>query len=232
MSVHDGHRERLRRRFLDHGLQSFNEIEALELLLFYALAQKDTNPLAHALLDRFGSLDEVLHASVQELCSVPGIGEKTAALLTLVPELNRLGELSRVRRTVSLRTTEEMAAYLGPYFSGLQEERLLMVCLDSAMRVISTEELSRGVVNGVRFDVRRLVELALRRKASYVLLAHNHPDGQAVPSREDDETTRDVCRALHTIEIPLFDHLIFAGDRFVSYRRSGALDILRYQMQR
>ena len=98
MGVHEGHRERMRERFFQHGLETFNEIEALEMLLYYAIPRKDTNPLAHALLDRFGSLDYVLSASEEELCEVPGISERTAALLMIVPQITQLSEVNRANR--------------------------------------------------------------------------------------------------------------------------------------
>lgn len=229
MGIHDGHRDRMRERFLTHGLLTFNEIEALELLLFYTTPQKDTNPLAHTLLKTFGSLHEVLNASEQQLCEVPGVGQKTAALLMLVPQIYRLSEVKDAATNKRIRLTREGISYLRPYFEGLRDEMLMMVCLDSANKVISTEVLSTGVVAGVRFDTRQLLEIALKRKSTSVLLAHNHPDGQARPSREDDISTECIYKALRTLDIELFDHIIFAGENEYSYRAKGVLDILAFR---
>lgn len=229
MGIHDGHRERLRARFLEHGLLTFNEIEALELLLFYAIPQRDTNPLAHALLDHFGSLNDLFHASEQELCEVPGVGTKTAALLMLVPQMTRLSGVKQSQRIGDIRGAKDAQLFLRPYYEGLQDEMLMLVCMDSMKKVISAEVLNRGVVDSVRFDIRLLVEVALKRKSSWVVMAHNHPDGQAYPSREDDSVTASVCRALRALGIELFDHVIFAGENCYSYRDKGALDVLGYR---
>ena len=228
MGVHDGHRERMRERFLKYGLDNFSEIEALELLLFYAIPRRDTNPIAHALLERFGSLDEVLHASVEELCELPQITPYTAALLRAVPQLARMSELKRAAGNGAVADTAEAVRYLRPYFRYEREEVMLMLCLDALRRVRAVETVSRGVVNGVSFDVRRVVELALKRKAVSVILAHNHPDGPALPSHEDDLATSHVFRALQTVGIELLDHLILAGEDFTSYRESGTLDLYRF----
>lgn len=225
MGVHDGHRERMRERFFRFGLSNFNEIEALEFLLFYAIPRRDTNPLAHALLDQFGSLSQVLNATEQELCAVPGISESTAALIKLVPQLERLSEVERGKRLAEIKGTRDAAAFLIPYFRGAQDEMLLLVCLDSARRVISAEVINTGLPNSVLFDIRKLVETALKRKATSVMIAHNHPDGQVLPSKEDDSTTISIMKALRTVNIELYDHIVVAGENYVSYRRSGALEL-------
>lgn len=229
MGIHDGHRERMRERFFQYGLENFNEIEALEMLLYYAIPRKDTNPIAHALLDRFGSLDEVLHATEEELCEVPQISRRTAALLRMVPQIVRLSEIGRASRITAIKSTEDAVSFLRPRFLGERDEIMILVCLDAKNRVTYVETVSRGVVNAVLFDPRRVVETALKRKAVSVLMAHNHPDGPALPSREDDNATSQIFRALQMVNITLYDHIILAGDEYVSYRRSGAMDLYRFQ---
>ena len=228
MAVHDGHRERMRERFFQNGLDGFTEIEALELLLYYAIPRQDTNPLSHSLLDHFGNLDYVLSASEQELCEVPGVGKHTAALIMLVRQMARRGELSRTARIHTLNSVEAAASYLIPQFHGQTDEIMLLLCLDSQMRLIHSEVVSRGVVNAVIFDTRKIAEIALRRKAACILLAHNHPNGPASPSHEDDNATRSIMRALEALNIQLFDHIIVWGSTFFSYRSSGMLALLRY----
>ncbi len=229
MGVHDGHRERMRERFFQHGLQTFNEIEALEFLLFYAIPQKDTNPLAHALLDHFGTLDDVLNATEQQLCEVPGIGLRTAALLMLVPQMHRLSEVKKSQRIGEIKSTQDAINYLRPYFDGRKDEMLMFVCLDSTCKIISAEIISVGVVNRVRFDRRQLVEIALKRKATLVVLAHNHPDGDPTPSREDDAATSRLLHSLLDFNIELFDHVILSGEKSYSYRMKGTLSVFRRQ---
>ena len=228
MGVHEGHRERMRERFFQHGLETFNEIEALEMLLYYAIPRKDTNPLAHSLLDRFGSLDYVLSASEEELCEVPGISERTAALLMMVPQITQLSEVNRANRIKDVTRTEDAVNFLIPRFRNQRREILLLLCLNSQKQITHVEVMNKGAVNYVTFDPRRVVEVALKRQAVSVIIAHNHPDGPALPSKEDDSATSQVYRALNTVGINLYDHIIIAGEDYASYRRSGALDLYRY----
>ena len=229
MTVHEGHRERLRDSFLAHGLDSFHEVQALELLLFYAVPRRDTNPLAHALLDRFGGLDGVFSATEQELCDVPGISTGTACLLRMIPQIMRKSEVERASSVVEINSIKDAADYLIPRFRYERDELLILLCLDGQRRITHVEVLSRGVVNSVLIDVRRIVEIALKRKAVSVILAHNHPDGPTRPSYEDDHATGQVYNALATMNIALYDHLVISGEDYTSYRASGALDLFRYQ---
>lgn len=229
MELHEGHRDRLRERFFTHGLETFNEIEALELLLYYAIPRKDTNPLAHALLEKFGSLDYVLSASEEKLCEVPGISKRAAALLMMVPQITRLSELKRYDHLLDVTNSRDVINYLIRYFRYERDEHLLMLCMDSQNRVTHREVLYKGIVNSVSFESRKIVEVALKRKAVSVVVAHNHPDGPAKASREDDNATQQIYNALMAVGIKLYDHVIIAGDDYVSYRRSGALDLYRYK---
>lgn len=227
MGVHDGHRARLKGRFLEHGLDTFNELNALELLLFYAIPRRDTNELAHALLDRFGSLSGVFDASFHELLEVPGVGENAASLIVLIPQLMRKSEISKTESVTAIKNSRDAGKYLVPRFLNMKEEHIMLLCLDSRKRVISCTELNSGVVNAVDTNVRKIVETALRCRASSAILAHNHPQGLALPSREDDGMTQKVHSSLRLVGIELVDHIIVAGNDFVSYSDSGFFNMIR-----
>ena len=221
MGVHDGHRDRLKSRFAEHGLESFNDINALELLLFYAIPRKDTNVMAHELLDRFGGLSGVFDASLRELTEVPGIGENAALLIKLVPQMMKKCQLSRVNDIRVFRNASDLGRFLVPRFMDERDELALLLCLDSRRCLICCEILNRGVVNAVDITVRRMVEIALKNKAASLVLSHNHPEGVALPSREDESFTRKAGEALRLMGLELVDHIIIAGDRYFSMRESG-----------
>ena len=221
MSVHDGHRARLRRQLLDGGLDSFSDVQALELLLGFVIARKDVNPLAHALLDRFGSLSGVLDAPAGELMKVPGIGENTAVMLSVMPQLMRRYTIGKNKTGTILNTTTKAGSYLLPFFFGAKDEQVFLLCLDAKCKVLDCRKLFTGSVNTVGVSVRRIVEEALRRNATSVILAHNHTSGIALPSREDEETTNMVQAALEAVGIRLADHMVMVEDDFVSMADSG-----------
>ena len=223
MGVHDGHRDRLRERFAEYGLDNFNDLNALELLLFYAIPRKDTNVLAHALLERFGTLDAVFEASPQELEAVPGIGSRAATLIALVPELARRCAIVKTRSIQSFTSSAAAAEYLFPRLGREKTEKALLLCLNPHKQLISCTALGAGVVDGVSVNVRQIVELALKNRASSVILAHNHPSGHASPSREDEQITRRLRSALELVDIALDDHLILAGASYFSFADTGLL---------
>jgi len=221
MSIHDGHRERVMERFLREGLDGFTEIQALELLLFFSIPRGDTNPIAHALLDRFGSLDKVLDANVEQLMSVEGIGPKSARLIRVIKEMGRYYEITRARQERVLPTIEECGDYLKAYFKNRKNETVFLLCLDAKMKVLSCREVGEGSVNYASVPIRRVVEMALEAGASSVVLSHNHPSGIALPSGEDIQTTRRVAMALSAVEITLVDHIVVADEDYVSMVQSG-----------
>lgn len=223
MGIHDGHREKMRRRFCESGLDGFADHEALELMLYYAIPRRDTNELAHRLMERYGSLAAVLAAPVEDLQRVDGIGENAAIFLKLVPAFCRKAKLSSAGQDVILNSTEKAGAYLVERFAGERNEVIYQLCLDRKGKLLSCKRLSEGGADNANLNVRRLVENALLASASAVILAHNHPSGIALPSREDYSTTRQVQEALRTVGIPLVDHIIVAEDDFVSMADSGIL---------
>jgi DNA repair protein RadC len=221
MSIHEGHRQHMKERFLREGLDNFTEVQVLELLLFYVIPRKDTNPIAHRLIDRFGSLSQVLEAPVEELEKVDGIGPNAAMLLSLITAVARVYMVNRTEKQKILNSIEECGRYLKSFFIGRRVEMVYLLCLDAKCKVLSCREVGEGSVNSANVPIRRIVELALSQNASSVVLAHNHPSGVAIPSAEDVSTTRRVAAALSTVDIPLVDHIIVADDDFVSLVQSG-----------
>jgi len=221
MSTHEGHRQRLRQRFLDEGLDHFDEIQVLELLLFYCIPRKNTNEIAHALLNRFGSVAQVMEASADELRKVPGVGETAATFLSLINAFGRYYQVNRAANVDVLRDIEKCGAYLVPQFVGRRNETVFLLCLDAKCKVLACREVGEGSVNSAAVPIRRIVEMALGANATSVVLAHNHPSGLAIPSGEDVQTTRRLAMALRTVEIELVDHIIVADDDYVSMVQSG-----------
>ncbi|MBP3673241.1 MAG: RadC family protein [Oscillospiraceae bacterium] len=222
MSIHDGHRDRMKNRFLEEGLDNFEEHQVLELLLFYCIPRRDTNPVAHALIDHFGSFSAVLDAPVEELKKISGISDNAATFLTLMGQSWRYYQVNRsMQPDVILTTVEKCGEYLMPFFSGKQNETVYLLCLDAKCKVRCCKEVGEGGVNSAAVPIRKIVETAMSNNASSVVLAHNHPSGLALPSGDDINTTRRVAAALDAVEITLVDHIIVADDDFVSLAQSG-----------
>lgn len=221
MSVHDGHRERLKEQFSEHGLDSFEDHNVLELLLFYSIPRGDVNPLAHTLIERFGGLAAVFDAPEDELMSVPGVGENTARLIKFIPQVSRRYLMSRTDFDGILGSPQIAGEYLLPYFFAERDETVYIVCLDAKRKVLACRRLFRGSVNSANISIRKIVETALLYNSTSIILAHNHPSGIAVPSHDDESTTRRIMSALEAVDVELCDHIIVADDDFVSMAESG-----------
>ena len=221
MSIHDGHRQRLKERFLREGLDHFSDVQVLELLLFYCIPRQDTNPIAHSLLERFGSLSQVLEAPAEELCKVPGIGQSAAVLVSMMLPISRFYQKNRTENVRILTSMDACGEYLVPYFHGRRNETVFLLCLDAKCKVLGCREMGEGSVNSAGVPIRRIVETALGLNATTAILAHNHPSGFALPSGEDIQTTHRVAAALSAVEITLADHIIVADGDYVSIAQSG-----------
>ena len=223
MSVHEGHRSRKKEQFRAHGLDAFADHEVLELLLYYAVPRQDTNPIAHRLMEKFGSLDAVFAADRAALEEVEGIGENASTLISLMfPLMRRIRASSGAHETI-LSDTEQAGAYFLDLFFGERAEKLYEACLDAKGRLLACHLVAEGDTESVQLNMRKIVENALKCGASSVLLSHNHPSGVALPSPADNATTLSVFDALRTVGVELADHIIVADDDFVSLRHNGLL---------
>ena len=147
MGIHDGHRDRMKARFLEHSLENFDDIQALEIMLFFSIPRGDVNPIAHALLDRFGSIAAIFDAPVEELEKIDGIGRNSAALIKLIPQLTRRYMISKNSFDNILRTSEDIGRYIAPRFHGETDEVVYLICLDAKLRVLACRRVGRGTVN-------------------------------------------------------------------------------------
>ena len=223
MGVHDGHRDRMRKRFFENDLEGFASHEALELLLYSAIPRGDVSPLAHALMDRFGSLSGVFSAPAELLAQVDGVGERTAMLLRLVPQIAQKARLGDLERELALNTRERVGDYLLELFSRERNEAVYQICLDGKGKFLACRRLGEGSASAVNLDVRKIVQNAILYCASSVILAHNHPSGVALPSQEDHAATLRVKAALESVDVRLEDHIVVADHDFISFSQSGFL---------
>ena len=229
MSLNDGHRERLRRRFSKEGLDHFEPHEVLELLLFYVIPRIDVNPIAHRLINRFGSLSRVFEAKYEELLTVEGVGENAALFLTMIPSVCRRYLLSNVqdKGIVPLSNSALAHEYVAPYFVGRTVETLYVICLNNAGVPVECCYISEGTINATQVDMRKIVEAVVRNNAVAAILCHNHPDGIARPSPEDIAVTRKASEILDSIGVVLLDHLILVDGDFVSFHDTIDMETLR-----
>lgn len=222
--LHSGHRLRVRQRFLREGLEHFADHQVLELLLFYAIPRRDTNPLAHKLLRRYGSLSAVLEANPRDLASVPGLGELAGTFLALLPAVTRRYLQDRANREKpNLGDPEKSRNYLVPLMAGRTEEVFYTLCLDSRCQLLFPALICEGTVNEALISPRLVVEAVVRHKASSVILAHNHPSGNTTPSDADIRITRLLIQALIPLGVRVMDHVIVAGDHVFSMAQEGLI---------
>ncbi len=220
MSIHAGHRRRVKDEFNARGLEGWPDHRILELLLFFAIPQGDLNGLAHDLVDRFGSLAGVLDASADELRKVPGVGEHTSVLLRLIPAIGARYQKQRSELGELVHTAEEAAAVLEPYFYGARNEQVYILCLDSKGKVLGVRKVSEGSIYASDVNIRRIVEEAMGLRAAAIYLAHNHISNLAFPSPEDWQATDTIRAALGPVGLTLVDHLVFVDGDAVSLNQS------------
>ncbi len=219
-----GHRQRIREKFASAGLDSFLDHETLELLLTYAIARKDTKPIAWALLKKFGSLAAVLDADSAQLVSVPGVGENTAQFLKLIRAVFKKYSLDEVKDRITIRTPKQVLEYCKASLAGKKEECLEVIYLSVRNTVMGTQVVASGLIDRVAVSPRKIVECALAAKAAAIILVHNHPSGDATPSQEDIDLTQDVIRAAALFGISVHDHIIVGKGSHYSLKANGKIE--------
>ena len=221
MSIHAEHRQRLKQRFAREGLDNFDDLYILELLLFYCVPRRDTNEIAHNLLNHFGSLTRVLEASGEELKRVSGVGEGVATFMSLLQQLSRAYEVRRFQDVSVVNSHDDIKKLMESHMRGRRNETVYLLCMDSKRKVLCMEKVGEGSVNSANVPVRKIVEVALAANATTVVLGHNHPGGLAIPSAEDIGATEYIAKALWAMEIHLADHVIVSDGEYVSLAQSG-----------
>jgi len=220
---HKGHRQRVKNRVVKEGIDSFEDHQILELLLFYCIPMKDTNELAHQLMNEFGSLTGVFDADPKDLCAKAGVTENTGILLSLIPALARRYNQGKFSEKEVLNSTSKAGDYAIALFTGRLNEVFYVICLDSQNKVNHATLLHEGTINEAPVYPRMIVETALRHQATSIILAHNHPGGSLEPSQADVDVTRKIKLATEAISITVADHIIVAGESYYSFAENRML---------
>lgn len=217
---HDGHRERVREKFLRVGIDAFNEHELLEMVLYYSLSQGNTNELAHSLIDEFGSLKGVFSAEPSALCKIKGIGEKSAFLIHFIGQLVEKQSKEFDKRE-SMDSSDKFAECLFPHFKDSPTEKVIVLAMDEKLRLIKVIKSYDGRFDSVALPVAKITRELVNCGAYAAVLAHNHPGKVALPSTSDYNATVTVANAFSSVGIQLLDHIIVADDDYISMKETG-----------
>jgi len=217
-NIHAGHRERMRKRFLKDGINVFDDYQVLEFLMYYVYKREDTNPIGHKLINEFKTLEAVFNADYEELQSVEGIGPSGALLINFIGQLrNKIVYDSMNTNNITLNSTADIGHYCMDCLRHLNHERLMMLSLNDDRQLISRDIISEGVSNATSADIKTIVSTALKRNATGIILAHNHPGGNSHPSSADISTTSRIIDSLAGINVCVIDHIICGEFDFCSF---------------
>ncbi|WP_067615908.1 RadC family protein [Dissulfuribacter thermophilus] len=227
----EGHRDRLRERFLRHGIASFTDSDIIELLLTFGTPRQDCKERARALLKRFGSLSGVLEASIEELQEVKGVGPKNAMALKFVHEVARRFLRQRILERSYVQCARDVVEYLWHSLSFKDREFFIGLYLDTSNRIIEVLELFSGTLDRTAVYPREVVKTALDKKAKSIILVHNHPSGRIEPSTSDLQTTKKVMLGAMALDIRVLDHIIIGGPGdYFSFEENGIMERLRLEV--
>ena len=220
---HEKHRQRMRERYMRVGLDGFADHEVIEVLLGYALPRKDTNRIAHNVLEEFGSLHKVLQAKPDEIMERCKLTERTSMLLSLGAPLAKRYDAGRWGQRVAFKTTKKLGAYINSLFTGETRECFYVIGLGNNMTVEWVELSSKGTIDGADIYIREVVRGYFLRDISYIILAHNHPSGSAVVSESDIAATQNVLKTMNNMGIPLLDHIVVCGRKNISMAKKNLI---------
>lgn len=220
-NTHNGHRDRLKKRFLENNLDSFKEHEILELLLFYSIPRKNTNEIAHELINKFGNITKVFDADFELLKEVDGISDNSATLIKLIPQLCNI-YLKNSSNPCIFTDLNDFKDFSIKQYIGIKEEVLKAIYLDNDQKYISCDNICTiHSSNAIIVNIRKIIERAEKHSSSNLILLHNHPNGSVTPSNEDKIFTKKVSKILHDIGINLIDHIVVTNNDALSMRSTG-----------
>ncbi|MBQ8267703.1 MAG: hypothetical protein IJZ21_04890 [Clostridia bacterium] len=220
-NLHEGHRERARQEFLQHGFdQNTPPHKILELLLFYCVQRADTNPIAHELIQKYGNIAGVLDAPVEELAAFKGLSERSAVLLKMIMPIARRYLYDKSEQKPTFCSLDAIGKYILTRYVGETQEKIGVMCLDAKGCLISFDFLGEGDIASVGLSLRELARITLHGNATAAVLCHNHPNGIAVPSESDVLLTKQAAETLSKIGVQLIDHIIVGDTDFVSMAQS------------
>ena len=227
--MHDGHRDRLRKKFITNGISALEDHEIVELFLYYSIPRKNTNEIAHTLMNYFGSISAIIDAPTDSLLKIKGVGINTAVMFKLIPHMFRIYMDDKHNNKNKIINIDNIGDIFQHKFIGVTNEQIMIMILDSKLHQLYCGVLCEGSVNEVNICIKKIIELSLFYNASIVALAHNHPSGIALPSREDLLSTKKIISALKTINVKFIDHIIVADNDYVSLAQSGIWKTLEEQ---
>jgi len=219
--IHDGHRKRLKEEFAISGFNSDTPPHKIvEMLLFYCIPRKDTNEIAHLLMDEFGSITELIDARSEDILKVNGTGENTVTFLKFIRFIANYYVNEKKKGIKKFKNFEEMCDFIYSKYIGVNKEVIAITSLDNAGGLAGFDIIGEGDVSFVGISSRQVIETVLKRKATGVIITHNHPKGQAFPSSADLEATKTIRDILKSVDVKLIDHIIVAADDYMSLRLS------------
>jgi len=228
---HHGHRARIRDRVKKDGIENFQDYQVLEYALSFVIPYKDTNPIAHELINKFGSLGAVLEADEEDLQSVKGMGEVSAHFLTSIIKIYNFYEKEKVNKVGEIKHPEAAVSYAEKLFVGKLVEELYLICLLPNNKIAKCERISQGNMGQAKVTIRKITDIISRNKVNNVIVAHNHPKGDAIPSADDNSFTKALVTSLAINDSYLMDHIIIGEDGYYSYREKGVIDKYRNEVK-
>lgn len=213
---HKGHRAKVKSRYLVSGLNGMAPHNILELLLFFGIPYKDTNEIAHELINRFGSFSGVLEAKPNELMKVKGMTENAAILINMILPLYKQYAIDINSKNPCYDSSEKLAEYIRNLLLDTNDERVFAICFDYRRCLLGYKIIGEGDIISSAVDYRRFAEILLETKANSVIIAHNHPHGITSPSNNDIEATKEMFRFANTMKVRLLDHIIVNDNSYLS----------------
>lgn len=226
-NIHQGHRARLKAQFLQNDLEGLTDIQKLELMLFFAIPQKDTNPLAHNLINHFGSLKKVLDAEYDELITISGIKENAALLITMIKSFKNYYFKPECKKAENLNSTVGAIEYAEKLFYGSTIEEFYVICLSKDGTPLNYTLISRGTLDEVNIQIRTVTQVALNNKVNRIIICHNHPAGPARMSDEDYSITYSIVCSCVLNSIDVLDHIIVGTDKSISLHECNIMEKIK-----